>query len=120
MPTNPKRAELLPYARHLRRNMTLAEQHLWQYLRNRQLNGIKFRRQHIIGTYIADFVSLQHGVIIELDGGQHAQNQCYDQQRTAFLNEQGFQVLRFWNHEVLQNTQAVLEQILVACGLPPP
>ncbi|SOD66997.1 Very-short-patch-repair endonuclease [Alysiella filiformis DSM 16848] len=96
--------------------MTLAEQHLWYFLRKKQLNGIKFRRQQTIGSYIADFVSMEHKLIIELDGGQHAEQIVYDNARTEFLNSQGYRVVRFWNNEVLQNTEAVLEQILKYCG----
>lgn len=95
--------------------MTDAEQRLWQHLRGRQLNGIKFRRQQSIGVYIVDFVSMEHRLIIELDGGQHMQQAEYDAGRTAFLNRQGYRVLRFWNDEVLQHTQAVLEKILTVC-----
>lgn len=107
---------LKPYARNLRKNMTLAERHLWYFLRKKQLNGIKFRRQQTIGSYIADFVSMEYKLIIELDGGQHAEQIAYDNARTEFLHNQGYHVVRFWNNEVLQNTEAVLEQILKYCG----
>ncbi|ULJ64994.1 endonuclease domain-containing protein [Wielerella bovis] len=109
-------------AKNLKQNMTLAEQRLWYHLRGKRLNGIKFRRQQTIGSYIADFVSMEYKLIIELDGGQHAEQIAYDNARTEFLNNQGYRVVRFWNNEVLQNTKAVLEQILKYCGsdCPPP
>ncbi|MDO5091357.1 MAG: endonuclease domain-containing protein [Cardiobacteriaceae bacterium] len=104
------------FARQLRKNMTDAERHLWRRLRGKQLHGIKFRRQQSIGEYIVDFVSLEHALVIELDGGQHAVQQHYDAARSAFLQAQGYHVLRFWNHDVLQQTEAVLESILLHCG----
>ena len=117
MPPTPNKKTLL--ARELRKNMTDAERHLWQKLRGRQLAGIKFRRQHPIGPYIADFASLEIRLIIELDGGQHAQQQQYDQQRSAFLQNQGYRILRFWNHDVLQNTDGVLQEIIKHIQNPP-
>ncbi len=102
--------------RNLKQNMTLAEQKLWGHLRGKQLNGIKFRRQQTIGGYIVDFVSMEHRLIIELDGGQHSEQIEYDERRKAFLNAQGYRVLRFWNNEVLQQTEAVLEKIIEMCG----
>lgn len=103
-------------ARALRQASTTAEQLLWRHLRNRQLAGAKFRRQHSLGPYILDFVCLAHGLVVELDGGQHAdlQAQAYDQQRTAWLQQQGLRVLRFWNHDVLLQTNEVLAQLLQA------
>lgn len=96
----------------LRTNSTEAEKRLWQALRNRQLRGYKFRRQHPIPPYIVDFVCLEHRLIIELDGGQHAEAQEYDAARTGTFEKLGYQVLRFWNNELLENTQAVLEEVL--------
>ncbi|MDR2331245.1 MAG: endonuclease domain-containing protein [Comamonas sp.] len=103
-------------ARALRQSPTTAEQLLWRHLRNRQLAGAKFRRQHPLGPYILDFVCLEHGLVVEVDGGQHAdlQAQAYDRQRSAWLQQQGLQVLRFWNHEVVQQTNEVLAQLLRA------
>ncbi|MEJ5127743.1 endonuclease domain-containing protein [Comamonas sp. MYb21] len=103
-------------ARALRHASTTAEQLLWRHLRNRQLAGAKFRRQHPLGPYILDFVCLEQGLVIELDGGQHAdlQAQAYDQQRSAWLQQQGLRVLRFWNHEVVQQTNEVLARVLQA------
>ncbi|GAB2455347.1 hypothetical protein GCM10027082_02340 [Comamonas humi] len=103
-------------ARALRQGATDAEQLLWQHLRGRQLAGCKFRRQHPVGPYVLDFVCLEHGLAVELDGGQHADPdaQQRDAHRTHWLQQQGLRVLRFWNHEVLQQTSEVLEQVLLA------
>jgi very-short-patch-repair endonuclease len=101
-------------ARGLRRNMTDAEQRLWYYLRNRHLTGKKFRRQHEIDRYIVDFVCPEASLIVELDGGQHAEMMAADADRTRRLEAMGYRVLRFWNHDVLTNTEAVLEVILEA------
>lgn len=98
------------YARQLRQRMTDAEQLLWHHLRNRRLDGHKFRRQHPIGPYIVDFVHLQARLIIEADGGQHLASQR-DPQRDAWLQAQGYRVLRFWNHDILQQTDTVLAAI---------
>ncbi|WP_083487601.1 endonuclease domain-containing protein [Pseudoxanthomonas dokdonensis] len=93
-------------ARQLRRDMTTAERRLWGVLQKRQLDGCRFRRQHPIGRYIADFACLEVGLIVEVDGGQHMDARS-DRVRDAFLQEQGFQVLRFWNDEVLTNLDGV-------------
>jgi very-short-patch-repair endonuclease len=98
-------------AQKLRKNLTEAERKLWRYLRLRQLGGHKFRRQHPFGSYIVDFVCLEKRVVIEVDGGQHRAQAIYDQQRTAWIEQQGFRVLRFWDHEVMQNIEAVKEAI---------
>src|SRR5205085_7142473 len=100
-----------PRARELRRNATDAEQRLWNALRSRQLQGYKFRRQHPIGGFVADFACTKHRLIIEADGGQHAENPG-DARRTAILEAQGWRVLRFWNHEILGNTEGVVETVL--------
>ncbi|WP_082511673.1 endonuclease domain-containing protein [Devosia sp. Leaf420] len=96
--------------RQLRRNATDAENRLWYVLRNRGLDGRKFVRQFQIGPYIADFACREAALIVELDGGQHADN-ANDLSRTTYLNAQGYGVLRFWNNEVLQNRDGVLEAI---------
>jgi very-short-patch-repair endonuclease len=98
-------------AKELRNNPTEAERILWQHLRLRQLGGYKFRRQQPLGNYIVDFVCLEKRLIIEVDGGQHSTQAAYDQQRNTWLEAQGFRVLRFWNNEILQNTEAVKELI---------
>ncbi|MDD2901058.1 MAG: endonuclease domain-containing protein [Syntrophales bacterium] len=98
-------------ARVLRKNMTDAESRLWYHLRDRQLGGWKFRRQHPVGPFIVDFICLEKKVVIELDGGQHGENEEVDARRTAYLNKMGYHVLRFWNHEVLQETDAIMDTI---------
>jgi len=99
-------------ARTLRKNPTEAEKVLWSHLRFWQVDGYKFRRQQPIGNYIVDFVCLEKKLIIELDGGQHAEQNDYDARRDAWLREQGFTVLRFWNNDVLQNVSSVKDAIL--------
>ena len=106
------------HARQLRRNLTEAEHVLWRHLRLRQLDGHKFRRQQPIGPYIVDFICLETRLIVELDGGQHSNQTASDAERSAWLETQGFRVMRFWNHEVLQNIEAVKESIREAF-LPP-
>ena len=108
----PHCAALLPHAKNLRIRMTDAEQCLWQYLRAGRLQGYKFRRQQPIGNYIVDFLCLAPKLVVEADGGQHGEQQTCDQARTAYLQSLGFTVLRFWNHEILQQTEAVLEAVL--------
>ena len=98
-------------ARQLRRDQTDAEQTLWARLRDRQLCGAKFRRQHPVGPFVADFCCTQRRLVVELDGGQHAVEVAADHKRSRFLEEQGYRVLRFWNHDVLKDTVAVLERI---------
>jgi very-short-patch-repair endonuclease len=100
-------SQTLKFARQLRRNQTDAEKMLWSKLRNRALNGYKFRRQVPVGHYIADFLCQEVMLIVELDGGQHAEQQKYDQHRTHWLKSQGFRVFRFWNNEVLTNNDGV-------------
>ncbi|HVN72099.1 MAG TPA: endonuclease domain-containing protein [Desulfomonilia bacterium] len=107
-------------ARSLRKGMTDAEQLLWRHLRNRRLDGHKFRRQHSIGPFVADFVCIEKGVIVELDGGQHVLSSGKDGKRTRFLESKGFRVLRFWNHDVLKETEAVLITIQQALTAPSP
>jgi very-short-patch-repair endonuclease len=101
------------FARKLRQQATDAEARLWYHLRGRRLQGFRFRRQHPIGPYFADFVCLEVGLIVELDGGQH--NTCkgldHDAIRSEVLAARGFEILRFWNNDVLQNTPGVLEAI---------
>ena len=99
------------FARALRKQMTDAERHLWRHLRNRELGGWKFRRQYPVGPFIVDFICVEKNVVIEVDGGQHAENKELDLQRSAYLNRMGYRVLRFWNNEVLQETEAVLSSI---------
>jgi len=91
--------------------MTDAEQTLWQRIRGRQIEGMKFRRQQPIGPYVVDFACLEASLVVEVDGGQHAKEEARDAARTRRLEAEGYRVLRFWNHEVLGETDAVLERI---------
>ena len=97
--------------RRLRQTSTDAERLLWRHLRNRQLGGHKFRRQHKIGSFVADFACLERRLIVEVDGGQHANPESKDPERTAWLESEGYSVLRFWNNEVLTNIEGVLARI---------
>ena len=96
------------------------ERRLWYHLRDRRLGGAKFRRQLPIGPYIVDFVCVEIRLVIELDGGQHSEQVAYDAARTAFIEHEGYRVVRFWNDEVLKETEAVLELILGALNAPHP
>lgn len=100
-------------AQAMRRLPTDAEARLWAVLRSRQLQNFKFRRQHPVGPYIADFACIARRMIVEADGGQHAENSD-DARRTAALESWGWQVLRFWNTDILSNTEGVLTAILQA------
>jgi very-short-patch-repair endonuclease len=106
-------------AKRLRRDMTDAERKLWSVLRNAQLKGAKFRRQQPIGPFIADFVCQEHRLILEADGGQHA-NSDADARRTGFLRSKGYRVLRFWNTDILGNIDGVTAAIAVALTAPHP
>jgi very-short-patch-repair endonuclease len=108
MQTTP---QTLSRARVLRKNMTDAELALWSKLRHKQL-GVKFRRQVPIGVYIVDFYSVECQLVIELDGSQHVDQAEYDEIRTQYLHSAGLRVVRFWNHDVLVRTDAVIEEIL--------
>ena len=100
-------------ARNLRNNTTEQEQKLWYYLRRRNINNCLFRRQYPIGPYIVDFICRKKMLIIEIDGGQHNEEdqKIYDKERTIFLEKRGFKVLRFWNNDIDNNINAVLENI---------
>ena len=100
-------------AGELRKEPTPAESKLWSRIRNDQL-GVTFRRQHAVGNYIPDFCSPKAKLIIELDGSQHLQQEEYDQERTKYLESQGYKVIRFWNSDVLNNTEGVILAILHA------
>mgnify|MGYP001562296369 FL=1 len=101
------------FARTLRKQQTEAEKRLWWFLRNRQISNCKFRRQQAVGPFIVDFLCLEKRLIVELDGGQHAEQseKEYDEARTEFLASEGYRTMRFWNHDVLTNTEGVLEVI---------
>ncbi len=107
-----KRSPFTGTARRLRSDSTDAERQLWYRLRGRRLEGFKFRRQFAIGSYVVDFACLERKLIVELDGGQHAEQIDHDELRTRLLEARRFRVLRFWNDEALRETEAVLEVIL--------
>ena len=100
------------HARALRRRMTEAEKLMWSKLRGRRFDGIKFKRQKPIAGYIVDFVALDSKLIVEIDGGQHAERAAADAARTRVLEEAGYHVVRFWNHDVLRNIDGVLEALV--------
>ncbi|WP_421761275.1 endonuclease domain-containing protein [Devosia sp.] len=104
-------ARLRQRARSLRAASTDAERKLWSRLRSRQVEGFKFVRQYAVGPYFTDFVCRDEMLVVEVDGGQHSTEA--DIARTRFLNAEGFSVLRFWNNEVLTNTDGVLEALLL-------
>lgn len=118
--TEPQDSTPRDRARRLRHDQTEAERRLWAQLRDRRLNGAKFRRQHPIGHYITDFCCPERGLVVELDGGQHATQAEADRRRTAFLIQQGYRVLRFWDNEVMENMEAVLQRIAEALNDPHP
>ena len=99
-------------AKELHRNMTPAEHKLWSVLRAHQIENVHFRNQHAVGNYIVDFCAPRKKLIIELDGGQHIDQQEYDQQRTDFLQSKSYRVLRFWNDDVLKNINGVIQVIM--------
>jgi len=117
-----ERAGVRVRSRALRQGQTDAEALLWSKLRSRQISGLKFRRQHPIGPYFADFACIEIGLVVELDGGQHGEDVVAkrDKKRSDAMAASGFQTLRFWNNDVLLQTEAVLEKILhVAATLTP-
>ena len=101
----------LDHAKALRTHQTDAENRLWYQLRAHRFMGLKFKRQKPVGRYIVDFMCAKQKLIIEIDGGQHTEQLEYDQQRDAWLRSQGYTVLRFWNNDVMQHLEGVLEQI---------
>ncbi len=105
-------------ARALRRSLTDAERKLWSFLRLRQLEGYRFRRQHPIGKYIADFACIEARLVVELDGGQH-NGSVHDVERDAEIKQKGFAVLRVWNNDVMANPQGVCEVIAQALSRAP-
>jgi very-short-patch-repair endonuclease len=109
-------------ARYLRKNATEAERLLWYSLRLLKPLGLHFRRQAPIGRYFPDFVCHRSKVVVELDGSQHAKGEVvrYDRDRTAYLNSRGYRVLRFWNSDVIENRDGVVEIIIAAAKSPPP
>ena len=112
--------QTLERARTLRQDRTDAEGLLWHYLCNKQLDGYNFRRQQPIGPYVVDFACMSRKLVIELDGGQHAEQHNYDKKREDYLRGKGYRILRFWNDEVFQNCMDVLEAVYQALVGPPP
>ena len=107
-------------ARELRKRLTDAEKTLWNHLRLKQLENLKLRRQQPVDKYIVDFICFEKRLVIEVDGGQHLVEKSKDKQRDQYLRKHGFEILRFWNHEVLMNIEGVLEVIRRSCLEHPP
>ncbi|MDH3234659.1 MAG: endonuclease domain-containing protein [Alphaproteobacteria bacterium] len=106
-------------AKRLRRNLTNVERALWRRLRDRGI-GAKFRRQHPIGRYVVDFVCIEAGLVVEIDGGQHAEQRDRDALRTRYVEAEGYRVIRFWNNDVTENIDGVLSTIASALAKPSP
>lgn len=109
--------QLLIFAKSMRHSSTNAEQLMWQLLRAKRFMNLKFRRQHVIASYIVDFYCHEIGLVVELDGGQHGTNDVieYDAERTQFLETLGLTVVRYWNHDVLGRTDVVLGDLWNVC-----
>lgn len=114
MPAKRSNPKTMRRAGELRKELTPAEKKLWAYLRGDKLNGVSFRRQHAIGNFIPDFVSIKKKLIIELDGGQHLEQVEYDAERTRYLESQGYRVIRFWNYQVENDMNGVIRAIELA------
>ncbi len=115
-------ANIHKIAKVLRKRPTDAERLLWKHLKARQLESFKFRRQQPIGNYVVDFVCFEKRIVVEIDGAQHAveKEREKDIERDSWFTKQGFRVLRFWNNEVIQQTEGVLEVIKNTCFFHPP
>ncbi len=117
----PRKPRSNPKTKHqaikLRKELTPAERKLWSRIRNDQL-GVTFRRQHAVGKYIPDFSSPKAKLIIELDGSQHLEQEQYDEERTKYLESQGYKVIRFWNNAVIKDIESVIRAILFAMESP--
>lgn len=109
--------QLLEFAKSMRHTATDAENLMWQILRAKRFMNLKFRRQHVIKPYIVDFYCHEIGLVVELDGSQHAlpEHQLYDAKRTEFLDALGLTVVRYWNHDVLSRMDVVLEDLWMKC-----
>jgi very-short-patch-repair endonuclease len=107
------------HAREMRHIPTDSEKKFWWLVRDRRFSGYKFKRQFLVGKFIVDFVCLEHNLIIELDGGQHADQAARDKGRDHFLKARGFRVQRFWNNDFFMNQDGVAEAILRALASPP-
>jgi very-short-patch-repair endonuclease len=116
MPARRSNPKILRRAGELRKDPTPAEAKLWACLRGNQLRGFNFRRQHAMGQYIADFCSPRLKLVIELDGSEHLEHVEYDQERTRYLESQGYCVIRFWNNQVMNDLEGVIKAIISAMG----
>ena len=112
MPPKRSTPKILHQAGELRKQTTPAEKKLWAYLRLMREDGFRFRRQHAIGNYIADFCAPRKKLIIELDGSQHLDQEEYDEERTAYFESMGYKVLRFWNKDVMNNIEGVILSVM--------
>lgn len=112
---HPISKEIRQHSKALRTNQTDAEKRLWSVLRNRNLNNLKFRRQHPIGKYIVDFICMEKMLVIEIDGDSHAGQEMYDSKRTEWLEAQGYKVIRFTNEDVQKRLDAVAAEIIWVC-----
>src|SRR5579863_8269125 len=113
-----KASPIHDYARQLRRDQTDAEARLWYRVRERRLEGFRFRRQFPIGNFMVDFCCGEQWLVVEVDGGQHMEREAADRSRSQLIEARGYRVLRFWNSDVLSNLDGVLEQILAALTKP--
>ena len=113
MPAKRSNPKTMHRAGELRRELTPAERKLWAYLRGNRLNGVNFRRQHAIGNYIVDFVSIKKKLLIELDGSQHLEQArfAYDKERSQYFEALGYKVIRFWNNQVMNDIEGVIRAI---------
>jgi isoleucyl-tRNA synthetase len=119
-PHSTRNPTAMARAEALRKNPTEAEKRLWEIVSGKKLEGYKFRRQQSVGEYIVDFVCMEKRLVVEIDGGQHAEHQkAYDNKRTAFLTAEGYHVIRFWNHDVMENREGVVASIMEALAHPP-
>ena len=116
MPPKRSTPKTLHRAWELRRELTPAEMKLWGHLRILHTAGIHFRKQHAIGRFIVDFCAPRRKLVIELDGSQHLDQPRYDDERTQFLESQGYTVIRFWNHQVTNDIEGVMRAIMNAAG----
>jgi very-short-patch-repair endonuclease len=114
MPAKRSTPKFMHRAGELRKELTPAEKKLWAYLRGDKLNGVNFRRQHAIGKFIVDFVSIKRRLVIEMDGSQHVQQEKYDNERTEYLESHGYKVIRFWNEDVMKDINGVIQAIQLA------
>ena len=114
MPAKRSNPNTMRQAVKLRKELTPAERKLWAYLRGDKLNGVNFRRQHAIGNYIPDFVSIKKKLIIELDGSQHLDQAEYDAERSRYFESLGYKVVRFWNNQVENDVNGVIRAIETA------